>query len=289
MRYASPVYHTLLNRYRAAKRSRERQHYLAGGRVPWSAGYWEYRNAYIADALNDSALVERFKSASPLPAGYGARLDERAVEYPWVLARLGAEKAHLLDGGSALNFRFLLDHARLKAKTVVIYNLAPEETFGLPNVSYLYGDLRETILKDALFDVITCISTLEHIGMDNTLLYTADASFGQANTRDYRLVLNEFRRLLKPGGKLLLTVPYGRYENHGWLQQFDAALIDDVIATFGGSASTATYYRYTPDGWMLSDAAACAECSYYNLHAVNQPAPDGAAAARAVACIEMIK
>lgn len=289
MRYASPVYHTLLNRYRAAKRARERQQYLAGGRVPWALGYWDYRNAYIADALNDSALFERFTSASPLPAGYGARLDERTVEYPWVLARLGAGKGHLLDGGSALNIEFLLDHPRLKDKTIVIYNLAPEETFGLPNVSYLYGDLRETILKDALFDAIACISTLEHIGMDNTLLYTADANFGQANTRDYRLVLNEFRRLLKPGGKLLLTVPYGRYENHGWLQQFDAALVDDVSATFGGSASTAAYYRYTPNGCTLSDAAACAECSYYNIHAVKQPAPDGAAAARAVACIEMIK
>jgi ubiquinone/menaquinone biosynthesis C-methylase UbiE len=43
------------------------------------------------------------------------------------------------------------------------------------NISYVYGDLRNTILKDQCFDEIVCISTLEHIGMDNTMLYTKDS------------------------------------------------------------------------------------------------------------------
>jgi len=57
--------------------------------------------------------------------------------------------------------------------------------------------------------------------MDNTLAYTRDQRYNEVRTFDYRIVLGEFRRLLMPGGRLLLSVPYGKYQNCGWMQQFD--------------------------------------------------------------------
>lgn len=280
---------TLLNKYRKIKKSLRMANYRRNGSVPWSTGYIDQRVAFVKDTLNNPALMQKFIESEQLPTGHGARLDERVVEYPWTLARIPDGAGCILDAGSTLNFDFLAAHPRLREKNLVIYTLAPEGVLNLPNVSYLYGDLRDTILKDAVFDGVVCISTLEHVGMNNTLLYTADTRFQETDTRAYRTVVAELRRLLKPGGKLLLTVPYGRYENHGWLQQFDAERITDVIAVFGGARTNVTYYRYLPDGWRLAEAEDCADCRYFNIHATQAPAADYAAAARAVACIEMIR
>lgn len=286
---ARSLFTALRRRYHSFRRARERRTYLQSGRLPWSPGYWDYRNEYIRDVLSDPARFTAFDAPGALPTNYGSRLDERVVEYPWTLARLPEGAGLILDAGSTLNYDFLVAHTRLRAKSLVIYDLAPQPTINLPNVSYLYGDLRSTILKDAIFDAIVCISTLEHVGMDNTLLYTTDTHFNEADPTAYRAVLLEFRRLLKPGGKLLLTVPYGRRENHGWLQQFDAAGIADIIDSLDGMASKVTYYRYLADGWKLASAAECSDCRYFNIHATKQHNPDYAAAARAVACLEVIR
>jgi hypothetical protein len=105
----------------------------------------------------------------------------------------------------------------------------------------------------------------------------------------YREVLRTFHRWLKPGGQLLLTLPYGRFEDHEWLQQFDADGIRDVIASFGGDCRTETYYRHHPEGWQKASAEECSECSYHNLVRRSDFDPDYAAAARAVACLELVR
>lgn len=75
-----------------------------------------------------------------------------------------------------------------------------------------------------------------------------------------------------------------------WLQQFDHQRIGTVLAVFGGSASSVAYYKYFADGWQVVDADAwCADCSYFNIHKRSDYEPDYVAAARAVACIEMVK
>ncbi len=53
---------------------------------------------------------------------------------------------------------------------------------------YLLTDLAKIDLADNFFDIIVCTETIEHID-------------------DYRSVLKEFKRLLKPGGILILTFP----------------------------------------------------------------------------------
>jgi hypothetical protein len=263
-----------------------KQQYLSRGRIPWSVGYWEYRNGFVRDVLCDANLCARLASNQPLPTGYGYRLDERVIEYPWVISRLGDQATRLLDAGSALNFRFLLGVPALSKKSVVLYTLASEHyTVPHDDISYIYGDLRQTILRDHLFDEIVCISTLEHVGLDNTLIYTRDQRYNEARVFDYRDVLREFQRLLVPGGRLFLTVPYGKYENLGWLQQFDRERLDDVFQVFDGKIEAQAFYRYTVDGWVLSDAAECAECEYYDIHTHPDHAPDYAAAARAVVCL----
>jgi len=268
-----------------SKRIRKRQ-YLLGGQIPMTKGYFDYRNDLLRDILRDSNLGSCFKHNRELPRAYGYRLDERVVEYPWVISRVNNNPTQLLDAGSTLNFEFLLSLPVLQSKSIVICTLAPEQNPALrSNVSYIYGDLRKTILRDHLFGEIVCISTLEHIGMDNTLIYTSDQRYSESQHLDYRDVLREFQRLLAPGGRLFLTVPYGKYQNFGWLQQFDQERLADVFQVFDGTLEDQAFYRYTPKGWVLSNAEECAECEYYDFYGRSDFDADYAAAARAIACV----
>jgi SAM-dependent methyltransferase len=263
------------------------ERYQDNGRVPWSEGYTEVKRRAIASAIGDCAVVERFAVRGQLPPGFGARIDERIVEFPWVLSKLQDGPARLLDAGATLNHVPILKHPRMAEKRLLFVALAPTHVDVRPGVSYLYDDLRDLIVRDNVFDVVTCISTLEHIGLDNTRLYICDPEYAEHDLEGYVPALHNLRRVLKPGGRLLLTVPYGRAEDHGWLQQFDAAGIERVKEAFGGTVLDETYYRYSADGWQLASAEACADAAYYDYHADPTPQPDGAGAARAVCCLEL--
>lgn len=258
-----------------------------GGRQPWQRGYFEYKWGEIKNAIRSEGLLRIFAGDFALPLNYGAGLDERVIEYPWLLANLSNSPGKLLDAGSVLNFEAILNHPKLNNKEITIITLAPETNHS-NQVSYRYADLRSLPLPDNQFDIITCVSTLEHIGMDNTLIYTADTKFKE-QSGNYLSALLELKRVLKPGGNLFITVPFGKYENHGFFQQFNSVMLEKLILSFGGTSAGAKFYKYNEHGWQLSNELECANLNYYNVRTAKQPASDGAAAARAVACIKLIK
>jgi len=244
---------------------------------------------YKIDAITRALRAADFSSAK-LPPGYGFRLDERIVEYPWLFSRLPTVPGALLDAGSVLNFDFLLDHPRLKSKKLHICTLAPEsDCFWTRGISYLFEDLRRLPYRDEWFEWVVCLSTLEHVGMDNTLLYTGDAAQKQAQPQDYLTALRELNRVLKPGGTLYLSVPYGRAARHGWLQIFDQGMIENVIAAFAPVEHSAAYFLYHADGWRASDAQEAGNATFFDIHHSQGYDPDFAASARAVCCLELKK
>lgn len=274
----------------AAKSLTPAETWVANGRLPWADGYWQAKRKAINTTLQDPALMDDFRHNRPLPTNFGFRLDERIVEYPWIFSRLQPSTAPLLDAGATLIFPYLLARPNLKDRPLVVCTLPMDNKKELPaHASMVYADLRRNPLAAGRFQDIVCISTLEHVGLDNTL-YTTGPRFQESRPSEYRLVLHEFRRLLMPGGSLFLTVPYGRYQNLGWLQQFDESLLAEAFLVFGGRLLDAAFYRYHPTGWQLSEAADCANCDYFDIHQSNGTYdPDHAAAARAVACLQLIK
>ena len=259
--------------------------YRLRGHRPWSPGYYSAKKRTISAGIDGKVIVE----GEDLPPGYGYRIDERCVEYPWVYAQLPASPGRMLDAGSALNFRFLLDRSPVRDAQLTIMTLGPEKRcFWNRSISYVFGDLRQTQFADASFDVVASISTIEHIGLDNTMLYTGDSSKNETDNLGFVPAVREFRRVLRPGGLCLITVPFGRPGVHGWYQVFDQALVDRVIESFNPSEHKIDFFAYSENGWQRCRAEDIKQAEFFDLHAGRPFDPDFSAGARGVACIRLV-
>ena len=264
----------------------------------WLQDYDNRKKQIITKVIGDEKLLEHFGKNEPLPSGYGVAIDERCVEYPWLFANLSNQPEILLDAGSTLNYEFILNSPTIQKKVVHILTLAPEENcFWKKGVGYLFHDLRDIPVRDSYYDTVVCLSAIEHIGCDNTR-YTQETGHCENCPEDFVLVMKELRRVLKSGGTLFLTVPFGIYQHFGWFQQFDRQMLSRAVAAFGSASGvTETFYRYTAEGWQLAEAENCAECKYVEQMALpsdkwtshRRVERDLAIAARAVACMKLIK
>lgn len=272
-------------------------------RRPWCYGYSEYKEQYIHNVIYDHGLMRIFEEGKQLPTGYGFRLDERVLEIPWVLTRLKNHSGRLLDAGSSMNHKYVLNTGTIANYSTTIMTLSYEgKAFPENGISYVYGDLRNIDFRDNWFDVISCVSTIEHIGMDNSMYINNGISppiydGNSVGSNGLNKAISELKRVLKPGGTLYITFPFGRYENHGYFQQFDTKMTDMLITAFGPTNKKEIIFRYDPSGWVISDRDRCAQCEYFNVHKskyfdpqseIDFP-PDYTAGVRAVACLELEK
>jgi SAM-dependent methyltransferase len=278
-------------------RSRQINSYITNGRKPWSEGYLLFKEDFIRQSINDTPLLERFRDNLPLPKQYGEFLDERVVEYPWFISRVSQGNGKLLDAGSILNFGYILQHPKLKEKDITIVTLEPEANcYWQDRISYLFADLRDLPLQDDWFDEVVSLSTLEHIGMDNSI-YSSNPEWREKKTFDFLKAVSELKRVTKPGGKVYITVPYGKYTDFGWYQQFNAEMIDRMIDTFDPDKVIETYYCYESGGWSVSDKQYCQKFEGFNIHdtkyfnpnSTKDYDPDYAACSRAIAALELWK
>jgi hypothetical protein len=107
---------------------------------------------------------------------------------------------------------------------------------------------------------------------------------------EYLKVISELVRVLKSKGILLLTFPYGIFENHGFFQQFDEEMLRRITIDLGNKGDTEKYFfKYLKDGWVVCSQTDCNESKSYNPHTGIGKGTDGAAHSRSICCIKFIK
>jgi SAM-dependent methyltransferase len=160
-------------------------------------------------------------------------LSERIIETPWVASYFkGGER--VLDIGftmSSLDYLGLLlelrrDHrVTVEAADIVkperVARRYPEAWLAdVLATPITIGDVRTLALPEGRYDVVTCISTIEHIGFDAATYDDPKTAFARSATpegvvlhRDAHVnrdVLAQFHRALRPGGLALISVPMGK-------------------------------------------------------------------------------
>ncbi len=144
---------------------------------------------------------------------------DRSVENPWVIERMG-HGGRMLDVG-CLGSEYLGEMASRaeEACGLDIRPLAPVQV-----VQLVRGDIANPPLEPGTFDVITSISTVEHIGCD---------FYGQTPCESGDVMaMRQMRRLLRENGRLLISVPYGRGGGCAWFRVYNAGTFQRLIEGF---------------------------------------------------------
>ena len=232
------------------------------------------RDAALRSIIGDADLLDTFRGRRQLPFGYALRLDSRFVELPWVLSRLAVAQARSLDVGGTLRDRLLVERPEIACRTIYDLHLPQTAESQLAGRNPLTSSGPwQTVFRDDFFDEIVCIHALSRIGF-------AAESGDQKNVPDvsaYIDAITEFRRLLRPGGRLALTVPFGCRQTLESMQQFDINAIKEIQSAFGGIRTEEDFFRRTYRGWVRAAHSKCAGAEYD---------ADGAAA---VACLTFEK
>jgi hypothetical protein len=124
--------------------------------------------------------------------------------------------------------------------------------------------------------------------MDNT--YYGDASGRAVDPQPELLAaVRELARVLRPGGDCYITVPTGSGERFAWVRTLTPGELDELVDAFAPERHAISFYRYTAGGWRLSDREDIAHETYRDHFTSGAPTPDRAVAARAVACLHLVK
>ena len=165
---------------------------------------------------------------------FQAVVTDRVVEEPWVLSKVRPGE-RVLDVGSATSLYL----GKLPAGCRV-YAIDLRPTRPQPGVGIVRADLFCAPFPPGSFDVITCVSTIEHVGCD--VYGQGPDEFGD------EVAMRHMRSLLRPGGRLLLTAPFGLRRINAWFRIYDRVSFTRLIA--GYRALVVEYRRREGDRYL---------------------------------------
>ncbi|MFL5954442.1 MAG: class I SAM-dependent methyltransferase [Gaiellaceae bacterium] len=209
------------------------------------------------------AAAQRRAGARPRNLQAPPGVDERPVEIAWCLSRVRPGEKVLDVGYAFAEPVYLAGLGELGDVTGV--DLVHAD---VPGVVSVQADLRDLPFEDEQFDVAIAISTLEHVGRDNTQ-YGIDAE--ENDTLD--AALRELRRVAK---RVLVTVPTGEREVLAEQSVYEPSEWVDRFARAGFLVYEDELYELLGDGWR-----SVAELSPGVRYAARGPA------ASAVLCAEL--
>lgn len=174
------------------------------------------------------------------------KLHSRTVEYPFTASKLGDAK-RILDVGSVkgnIVWTRWLESLPIDVH-VTDYDVDDEGIF--KNSTFHKADVRDLPLEDNFFDKVLAVSVIEHIGMERPQVVDSDLppaeSFGDV------AAFKELLRVLKPGGEIVMTVPFGKVA--GTIEQQARIYTEETIQRFHEHADPVVqdYYEYHRNGY----------------------------------------
>jgi SAM-dependent methyltransferase len=214
----------------------------------------EFARVALLDGAVAFAAAERRRSrevrgpARPRELRAPAGSDERAIEIPWCLARYDAESRVLDVGYAFAEPAYLAGLAALGAAELAGVDLAEIDVPGLRGI---VADVRDLPVEDGAFELVLCISTLEHVGRDNDV-YAVDAPRDEHGDET---ALHELRRVLARDGRLLVSVPTGEHDDQGWQLQRSPGDWTALFERAGFVVFEDELYVRDPDGWRSATLA----------------------------------
>ena len=160
----------------------------------WQKAYDHWQAGHQCSSFKDSLVLAVIWNSS-------AHYQERIIENSFVSKLiLNLPCGKVLDiGSSALEIPRTLND-----KNFSVTCLDPCVDNQVENgIEIVRGDIRHTIWSNETFDYVTCISTIEHIGVSGRYGITKEDPQGDLKA------IKEIYRILKPNGKLFLTIPFG--------------------------------------------------------------------------------
>ena len=183
-----------------------------GGLLAELADSEEFRRLRALDDGIGRGAAARATGERPHQLVSAAEFDERPIELAWTLGRYRGE-ARVLDVGHAFaEPAWLAALLGLGAQELVGVDLAER---AVPGMTTVRADLRQLPFGASSFDLVFCVSTLEHVGGDNTRYDLAAEQTPDAPLE----ALRELRRVTARGGKILATVPCGSTPADWFLRQ----------------------------------------------------------------------
>ena len=182
-------------------------------------------------------------------------LSERAVEYSFLARNLlpFRNNMKILDVGSERSAltRALGKFGNNKKWEVFGIDIAK----GLPHVSkeekeesrllLMRMDARFAGFRNEVFDKIICVSTVEHIGIQSSHYIV-----GEYDARGDVKAFSEIYRILKKGGRVVLTVPYtdgNIHRNHKDHRIYNSSTLSKLISRF--RVKRKEFYIYVEGRW----------------------------------------
>lgn len=214
----------------------------------------EFERIELLDDGLARARAERARGGRPRELAAPPWSDERAVEIPWVLARC-AGRARTLDVGTANAVHAYVEGLRELDGELV--------TVDLSEPADVVADVRSLPFDDAAFDRVLCVSTLEHVGLDNSV-YGLDGARAESGHED---ALRELRRVLAGDGRLLLSVPTGVREDHGWHLQRAPLEWIELFERCGFVVFEDELYVHTEEGWRTASLGEAESARYGDARA----------------------
>ena len=240
------------------------------------------QQASLQEAKEILAGKRTFDNHGPRGKGFTSR----SVEVPWVASHITKGDV-LLDIGLSLSssdcvgmlleaknqYGVMLEAADIIKPETVKTRYVKEWLGDILSVPITIGDIRTMQLPKERYDVVTCISTIEHIGYDAPSSTVEGSAFERARSKEdvntvrdpevNKKVLDNFHKTLKKGGRAIISVPMGKggpillrdslglycaeweYEEKTW---------QEIIGDERFKVAEVLYFKNSPEGWVRVDS-----------------------------------